>query len=355
MAGVEKSRTTPYHPMGNGMVERFNATLLNMLGTLESHQKDDWKTYVAPLVHAYNATRHDSTGYSPFFLMFGRHPRLAVDAYLGLSSPEEPTINAREHYATKLKKRLQFAYKVASTESKKNADRHKANYDLKVREATLDVGDRVLVRQVGLKGKHKLADRWEKIPYVVVAVPNAGIPVYKVKKESGDSIVKTLHRNMLLPFSAISSLPDISGQSNKSVETSKTRSHSKKRSTEQVAEDSDSEQSDSSVTYFKYIIPQRRHSVSTDKSTTVNQPASVNSDTSRISRSLSDLTPVVHTGSNSGAPDSVIMTDNTANLPDSSSSGTSGATELLTHPPEPRRSSRVRNPPDRYGDWVSSQ
>ena len=122
-----------------------------------------------------------------------------------------------------------------------------------------------------------------------------------------------------------------------------------------MAEDSDSEQSDSSATYFKYIIPQRRHSVSTDKSTTVNQPASVNSDTSRILRSLSDLTPVVHTGSNAGAPDLVSMTDNTANLPDSSSSGNLGATELLTHPPEPRRSGRVRNPPDRYGDWVSSQ
>ena len=219
----------------------------------------------------------------------------------------------------------------------------------------MDVGDRVLVRQVGLKSKHKLADRWENIPCVVVAVPNAGIPVYKVKKESGDSIVITLHRNMLLPFGAIPSLPDISGQSNKSVETSKIRSRSKKRSTEQVAEDSDSEQSDSSVTYFKYIIPQRRQSVSADKSTTVKQPASINSDTSRISRALSDLTPVVHTGSSSGAPDSVSMADNTTNLPGSSSSGTSGATELLTHPPEPRRSGRVRNPPDRYGDWVSSQ
>ena len=56
LAGVEKSRTTPYHPMGNGMVERFNQTLLNMLGTLENHKKEDWKSYVAPLVHSYNAT-----------------------------------------------------------------------------------------------------------------------------------------------------------------------------------------------------------------------------------------------------------------------------------------------------------
>ena len=52
LAGVHKSRTTPYHPMGNGMVERFNQTLLKMLGTLEDHQKQDWKSYVAPLVHA---------------------------------------------------------------------------------------------------------------------------------------------------------------------------------------------------------------------------------------------------------------------------------------------------------------
>ena len=208
LAGVEKSRTTPYHAMGNGMAERFNQTLLNMLGTLENHQKEDWKSFVAPLVHAYNATKHDSTGYSPYFLMFGRHPRLAIDAYLGLNSPEE-SISSREHYVTKLKKRLQFAYKIASKEAQKSAERHKARYDLKVREATLSIGDRVLVRQVGLKGKHKLADRWEREPYTVVGMPNKTIPVYKVRKEGSDSRIRTLHRNMLLPFSAIPSVTEV--------------------------------------------------------------------------------------------------------------------------------------------------
>ena len=84
------------------MVEPFNQTLLNMLGTLEDHKKEDWKSYVAPLVHSYNATKHTSTGYSPYFLMFGRHPRLAVDAYLGIPSPEESTVVSQDHYATQL-------------------------------------------------------------------------------------------------------------------------------------------------------------------------------------------------------------------------------------------------------------
>ena len=84
ISNIEKSRTTPYHLMGNGMPERFNQTLLNMLGTLEDHQKSDWKSYVPSLVHAYNSTRHEITGYSPHFLMFGRYPRLAVNAFLGI-------------------------------------------------------------------------------------------------------------------------------------------------------------------------------------------------------------------------------------------------------------------------------
>ena len=158
IAGVQKSRTTPYYPMGNGMVERFNQTLLKMLGTLQDSQKQDWKSYVAPLVLAYSSTKHDSTGYSPFFLMFGRHPRLAVDACLGLNSPDEP-ISSRVHYATKLKKKLDFAYNAAARESNKSGQRNKSNYDLKVRNSVLDIGDRVLIRKVGFRGIHKLADR----------------------------------------------------------------------------------------------------------------------------------------------------------------------------------------------------
>ena len=265
LAGVHKSRTTPYHPMGNGMVERLNQTLLKMLGTLEDHQKQDWKSYVAPLVHAYNATRHDSTGFSPFFLMFGRHPRLAIDAYLGLNSSQESECTSREHYASKLKKRLDFAYKVASKEANKNATRLKSNYDGKVREATLGVGDRVLIRKVGLKGKNKLADRWDKHSYIVIEVPNEGVPVYRVQRESGDSAVKTLHRNMLLPFSAIPSSLDLglfydSPHSKPSKPAAPV--HSQSKPVQKPESESDSSESETEELFYpRYMLPlKRKHS-----------------------------------------------------------------------------------------------
>lgn len=52
LAGVQQSRTTPYYPMGNGMVEQFNQTLIRIIGTLDNKQKEDWKSHVSSLVHA---------------------------------------------------------------------------------------------------------------------------------------------------------------------------------------------------------------------------------------------------------------------------------------------------------------
>ena len=159
IARIEKSRTTPYHPMENGQIERFNQTLLKMLGTLEEYQKSDWKTHVPTLVHACNATFHDSTGFSPYFLMFGSHPRLAVDAFLGLT-PDALSSTSKTEYVRKLQERLDFAYTKAAEEAKRSAAVHKQRYDAKARNSVLKPVDLVLVKNVGIRGKHKIGDRY---------------------------------------------------------------------------------------------------------------------------------------------------------------------------------------------------
>ncbi len=201
MTGMQKSRTTSYHPMGNGSCERFNRTLLSMLGTLDPKKKVDWKSHVSPLVHAYNATRHDSTNQSPFFLMFGRHPRLAIDLALGI--PEEEQKKPQQKYVQDLRKRLQDSYRLAADEAERAQQHQKTNYDLRARAAVLEPGDRVLVRRLAFEGKHKIADKWEDDVYVVTAQPNEEIPVYTVEKENGTDRCRTLHRNHLLPISSI--------------------------------------------------------------------------------------------------------------------------------------------------------
>ncbi|KAL7868508.1 hypothetical protein SRHO_G00098920 [Serrasalmus rhombeus] len=202
--GTRKVRTTPYHPRGNP-VERFNRTLLSMIGTLKEEQKSHWHDFVKPLVHAYNCTKHESTGFTPYELMFGRKPRLPIDLAFDVTLDHQEGIS-HSQYVQHLKTQLEESYKLAMENAAKLAEKNKTRFDRRVTESILEKNDRVLVRNVKLRGKHKLADRWESTVYVVVERIGE-LPVYKVRPENQEGPVRTLHRDLLRPCNFLS-IPD---------------------------------------------------------------------------------------------------------------------------------------------------
>ena len=62
-----------------------------------------------------------------------------------------------------------------------------------------------MVRNVSIRGKHKLSDLLEESKYIIIEKPNEDIPVYKVKPEGSTHPIRTLHHNLLLPLDIIPS------------------------------------------------------------------------------------------------------------------------------------------------------
>ena len=203
IANVQKLRTSPYRPETNGQCERFNRTLISMLGTMPTHVKSKWREWISTLVHAYNCTVSSATGFSPYFLMYGRYPRLPIDIEFGVTQPNwEAT--SQKAYAQKLRHRLKWAYETARAYNEKESKRNKVYYDKKFKCMALEEGDLVLVRIKAFTGLHKIADKWEATPHRVLSqLPNQ--PVFKVQPIDcqGNENIKVLHRNMLFPLQTL--------------------------------------------------------------------------------------------------------------------------------------------------------
>ena len=198
LSGVAGSRTTPYHPMGNGQVERMNRTLLKMFKTLTETQKSNWKESLNKLIYAYNCTRCEVTGYSPFYLLYGRSPRLPVDMLFRLHT--ESGSRDQRDYVEKWKQGMEEAYAIASQNAQKAAERSKRYYDTKVRSSVLQPSERVLIKNLTPRGgPGKLRNYWEDTIHTVVRQMGSDLPVYEVRPEQGKGRSRVLHRNLLLP------------------------------------------------------------------------------------------------------------------------------------------------------------
>ncbi len=149
-------------------------------------------------MYAYNATPHSSTGYSPYYLFFGREPKLPVDHLLGLDNDDDGDGETTDDWVATHYRRLEEAFQRASERTEKEALRRITRNDQKADDTSLSVGTRVFLRNRGFKGRHKIQDVWNSVPHVVTKRPDPNGNVYTVTPLDGNGHIKTLQRRDLL-------------------------------------------------------------------------------------------------------------------------------------------------------------
>ena len=177
---IKKTHTTPYRPQGNGMVERFNRTLLDMLAIAVGDHPADWEVHIRKLCFAYNTSVHSSTGYSPFFLMFGRQATIPADLMYPLTQTQCQEKKDLPEYVHKLREGLQEAYALVRRRCDTEHKRQKAIYDKRAHGEAFNKDDLVWLFSPAVpRGKCKKFHHPWKGPFIIIE--RLGTATYKTK------------------------------------------------------------------------------------------------------------------------------------------------------------------------------
>ena len=195
--GIHKTRTTPYHPQSDGMVERFNRTLKDMVAKYIDSQGLTWDREVKAYAMAYNSAVHDTTGYSPFYLIHGFEPRLPIDERFWTPLP----LVEVDSFPEKRRREMRKAFEDVRRATGKAASDSARRYDESVQYTSYQNGDKVWVRDhtASVGGKPKLAMPYKGPATIIRKIGQPGKEVaYEVRLPgSRDRIV---HHNDLKPL-----------------------------------------------------------------------------------------------------------------------------------------------------------
>ncbi|UYV66446.1 hypothetical protein LAZ67_4001706 [Cordylochernes scorpioides] len=177
MCGMSHYFTTAYHPQTNGLTERLNKTLVDMLSMYVDVDQKNWDSVLPFITFAYNTARQETTGFSPFFLVHGREAETMLDALF----PYQPDYEEDEHISH-LMMDAEEARQLARLQTLKAQAIDKERYDSRHKPVYYDVGDLVWVftpvRKVGLSekllkkyfGPYRITKKLSDVNYEVTTV-----------------------------------------------------------------------------------------------------------------------------------------------------------------------------------------
>ena len=193
LMGIKKLNTTAYHPQTDGLVERFNRTLLDMLSKTVKSGGRDWDSRLPYVLFAYRAAMHHSTGESPFFLLYGRDSQLPTEA--ALSPPVVRHTISIDDYKSFMQQALSDAWGLAQESIKKAQQKQKRQHDKRAKDFMFSPGERVFVYMPAIRlGQAYKLTRPYKGPYRVIATYPNGVELQSVEHPKAKTIRVALNR-----------------------------------------------------------------------------------------------------------------------------------------------------------------
>ena len=143
--GITKIQTSVYHPEANGLVERFNGTLKRMLKKFVREQVKNWDKFLPYLLFAYREVPCESTGYSPFELLYGRSVRGPLAIIKETWLEKHPSMESLVSHVLEIRRRLAMMQKAVQEHMAKTQRTQKRLYDVRSSKRRLEVGDKALI------------------------------------------------------------------------------------------------------------------------------------------------------------------------------------------------------------------
>ena len=192
---IEKTRTTPYRPQGNGQVERFNRVIADTLSKYCAEKPQEWDAYLPYITFVYNTTVHRTIGATPYSMIFGREAQYPIDLFVP-KPPGDPRLKLGEN-AEELNERLYEIHREAQMTMGAEQRRQREYFNRKVQGEPFQEGDLVWLFEPDKAKSRKFYLPWHG-PFEVLS--RTSEVTYMICKRGNKEKWQKVHFNRLKPY-----------------------------------------------------------------------------------------------------------------------------------------------------------